>query len=729
VEDAVPFRLRRDLEVHPAEDGANVWTVKDPVRLTYFRLEAEEMCFLQLLDGATSLRDLHQQLTAEYPDVEFDESNLRQFLTNGMHSDLLVATVPGYGREVVHRKKRKQQSRILSRCFNLISYRFRGIDPTFLLTVLDRWLGWTFHRSARILGGFLVILSFLLFLTRWETLVAELSVLQQQLTPSSLLFCAIAVVGIKIIHELSHALTCYRHGGECHEIGILLIGVMPILYCDVSDSWMERNPAKRIQVSAAGIIVEILIASVFALLWMASVPGPAHALFLNIVLLCSLNTVLFNGNPLLRYDGYYVFSDMLGIPNLMSEARTCVGRVFDRWILGQSSPDMAESIPRRLLLPVYGIAAMTYRWFVLFGILFFIYSLLKPWRLEGLVVILAASAGAGMLMSLRGFVVRRWLSVSQSGSQSGSGRTRAMTGLLLLGAAVAAVLFLPLPYSVTAPFTLSPGVSSPTYVQSAGAVASHVNYGETVTSTDTIAQLHNPDILASIEVQTAELRLAEVRLRNLQSTRDVNEAAAAAIPAAEKAVASAQIKLQQLLADSGRLELRSDKAGTVYPPRNRLRDDAAVVRGRSWDGLPLSEENHSAWLEENTLVCWIGSPADFRAIAFVDHSVSEFVRGDASVTIEFDSMPGVSATGHVTEVASSDSPEIPPEIQLKGFVAMGGSESRPVEPVFAVQIRVDDFAGPVPPLYSTGHVVIQCRHQSLADRLWRMCAETFAFEL
>ncbi|HAD57886.1 MAG TPA: hypothetical protein DCG12_01400, partial [Planctomycetaceae bacterium] len=81
--------------------------------------------------------------------------------------------------------------------------------------------------------------------------------------------------------------------------------------------------------------------------------------------------------------------------------------------------DMAESIPRRLLLPVYGIAAMTYRWFVLFGILFFIYSLLKPWRLEGLVVILAASAGAGMLMSLRGFVVRRWLSVSQSGSQSG----------------------------------------------------------------------------------------------------------------------------------------------------------------------------------------------------------------------------------------------------------------------------------------------------------------------
>src|SRR5690606_35624007 len=95
----------------------------------------------------------------------------------------------------------------------------------------------------------------------------------------------------------------------------------PLPYCDTTDSWLHESRWNRAHVASAGILVEILIASICCLLWSVSVPGVLSLMLFNIMLICSVNTVLINGNPLLRYDGYYVLSDVLHYPNLGPEAR------------------------------------------------------------------------------------------------------------------------------------------------------------------------------------------------------------------------------------------------------------------------------------------------------------------------------------------------------------------------------------------------------------------------
>ena len=117
--------------------------------------------------------------------------------------------------------------------------------------------------------------------------------------------------GTKVFHELGHALICKHFGGECHQIGPMLLVFTPALYCDTSDSWMLPSRWQRAAVGMAGVATEILLAAVATMVWVSTAPGLTHYIAMNVMLVCSVSTLLFNANPLLRYDGYYVLSDHL----------------------------------------------------------------------------------------------------------------------------------------------------------------------------------------------------------------------------------------------------------------------------------------------------------------------------------------------------------------------------------------------------------------------------------
>ena len=140
----------------------------------------------------------------------------------------------------------------------------------------------------------------------------------------------IAIGVIKVCHELAHGIACHAGGGKCREMGLLLLFGVPCLYCDVSDAWLMPKRSHRIFVSAAGMIAECVIASVAVLVWAFTHDGGLHDLAAMIVVVASISTIVFNANPLMRYDGYFMLSDWVGVPNLSVESSDALRRLFDK---------------------------------------------------------------------------------------------------------------------------------------------------------------------------------------------------------------------------------------------------------------------------------------------------------------------------------------------------------------------------------------------------------------
>lgn len=722
----LPWQMRHDLVISVGTSERQNWVIKDPLQLTYFNVEAEEYAFLKRLNGKSTMETVKRELMRQFPDVEFSDQNLMMFLASGVKSGILIPLGVGYGEVLAHKHHAETHSAKVTRLFSLISHRFRGIDPTPILRPLNRLFGWVFDRRVQLATIVFLVVVAILVLSRWSQLTAELPTLAELFTPGNLVLITCSIAVIKVLHELGHALTCHHYGGECHELGVIVIGFLPLLYCDVSDSWLQQNRVRRIQVAGAGILVELVLAAICGVLWIASVPGALHAFFLNVMLLCSLNTLLVNGNPLLRYDGYYVLSDLLKIPNLGPQSRSAAISFVDRIVLGVPNyRDSRDSVSRTVAMPIFGVASFVYRWLVLVSILFFINGACRPLRLEIISYVLAISAFAGLAFPLAGFFRQRWVAMRNSTGVN----LRAIGGVIATGVLLAVVFLLPLPYSTDAPFTFSPGVSAPLYVQTAGQVEANASYGSLVEAGQLVASLRNPEITAAQTRLQGEVAIAKSRVFQLSSTRQSVAGAAAALPAAQKAVINAEDRLATVNAKAARLFLKSPGSGVVRPPRNRIQPIGQKLQQKFWTGTPLDRKNADTWLEEQTIVAWIGDNSDLRVLCYVPQRDIEFIAKGAEVDISFDSWPGEVLSGQVTQLSKTAETHVPQELNAKGLLS-SGPDGVPQTTVFAVYVRIQsEQAARLPPLYSTGRVSIECEQRSLAKRIWRLLRHTFAFDI
>src|SRR5262249_41538291 len=193
-------------------------------------------------------------------------------------------------------------------------------------------------------------------------------------------------------------LSCKYYGGEVHEMGFLLMCFSPALYCNVSDAWVLPNKWHRIIISFAGIYVELIIAAAATWVWWYTPTQPfINNLSLSLMVVCSVSTVVFNANPLMRYDGYYVLADWLEIPNLSEKANRFLSNVFQRECLGiEIPPDEYMELWRQILFITYAVVSYVYRWTVTFGILYLFSTFLKPYKLEVIGNLLAVAAFASM---------------------------------------------------------------------------------------------------------------------------------------------------------------------------------------------------------------------------------------------------------------------------------------------------------------------------------------------
>ena len=270
----LPLVMRRDLVIRPMKmRGRRLWVVKDPVALRYHQLRDEEYFVLRLLDGRTSSDDIRKRFSEQFAPREIEQDRFQGFVARLHREGLVVSAAAGQGDELLERRRKIVRHEWIEMASNLLALRFRGVDPQRFLDWLAPLGRWIFSRGFFVASLLLIASAIGMLLVHIETLRYRLPELRAFFGGHNLIWIAAAVAIAKVLHESGHALACRRFGGQCHEIGLMLLVFTPCLYCNVSDAWLMSNKWRRMAIGAAGMWVETMLASVATFFWWWT--GPA----------------------------------------------------------------------------------------------------------------------------------------------------------------------------------------------------------------------------------------------------------------------------------------------------------------------------------------------------------------------------------------------------------------------------------------------------------------------
>lgn len=722
-------RMRADLVITPRPTRhGRWWTVKDPLSLSYFQLRDEEVFVLRHLDGRTPVADILHAFWRRHAPVQLTLDELLSFVHRLAALGLITSDVAPPAMDLVARRDRRSARTWRARLLNPLAIRWRGIDPQPWLDRVYPLCRWMFSPPVLAAGAAVVAAALLLIVSEWARFQVRLPAASAILAPGNLIWIAVAIAFVKVLHELGHALTCRHLGGECHELGVMLLAFIPCLYCNVSDAWLFSSRWRRIAVSAAGIGVELFLAAVCTFLWWYSDPSPFNSICLSVMIVTSAGTLLLNGNPLLRYDGYYVLADLLDVPNLRGRAGAALRRYFARWVFGVVEPN-DDSYPARWRAPLalYGAASALYVWLVLWVLLRFFDQALEPHGLRPAVVVLATVAVGTRLASVASGAWRR---VAIWRSEGIMRPIRFSLGCLMVGGAAVLVLAVPFPHRVAAPLTIVPRDARPIHVTAPGAFAAVENarrarYGERVSAGDVIAVLENQEIGRDLVRLEAECQRQRIVVESLRRQQLAAPESAARLSSARAVLEDLQQQLEQRQRDHDQLVITAPATGVLYPPpRETMSEHHALHRERG----PLEDRNANAFLTSGTVVGVVGAPAQFDALLVVDQVDVPYVRVGQMVRLGLaQGGPDVCA-GRVVEVATRTLETLPEPLvrdgRLPSRVGPGGLVV-PVRPVYEVRVEIDDPAF-LPVVGGTGEGRIEVGRMTAARRLLRWFEATFA---
>jgi putative peptide zinc metalloprotease protein len=615
------LRMRADLTARKQRyHGAAYWVVKEPVGLNYYRFHEEEYAILCMLDGNSSMEQIKEQFEEEFTPQKITFGDLQQFIGMLHRSGLVVSEAAGQGRQLKQRRDEKKRKELMGKFTNIFAIRFRGIDPERILNRLHPIFGWLFHPFSIMFFTLLGLSALSLLLVQFDVFRTRLPTFHEFFGPHNWIYLGVTMGVVKVLHEFGHGLSCKYYGGECHEIGIMLLVFTPCLYCNVSDSWMLPSKWKRAFIGASGMYVELILASFATFIWWFSELGLLNHLALSMMFICSVSTVMFNANPLLRFDGYYITMDLAEIPNLRQKSTEVLKRFMVKTCLGIEQPP-SPFLPQRfqVFFALFTIASVTYRWVVVFSIMYFLTKVLEPY---GLKVIGELVAVAGLF----GLVVQPLIKLAKFFYLPGRMHkvklhrvvaTAAVVLLLVVGA-----LLIPLPYHVACTFEVSPRGAEQVYPGVSGHFhGALVEPGDYVVKDVTpLARLVNLDLLLAVEQLRGEKERLEVQLLNVKKQQRLNPAVSGQIETLEKMIETKTKQLSEKQIQASRLEIIAPVSGVVFPPPVRPFRDPGDGRLPSWSGSLFDKKNHGASLVERDQLCQIGDATAFEAVLVVDQA-------------------------------------------------------------------------------------------------------------
>ena len=729
----VTLRRRGDLVVNrQVYQGQAWWVVKDPISLHYFRFRPEEYALLDMLDGRTSLEDLKEQFEARFPPRRITVDELSRFIATLHRSGLVIGDRAGQGPQLFERRRQRIWREWMAWLANIMSMRFRGIDPDWLLERLDPWFGWLFSPPAIVAALVFVASALLLVLVNFDIFRSKLPEFHQFFAAGNWLYLGAALAVTKVLHEFGHGLSCKHYGGECHEMGAMLLVFTPCLYCDVSDSWMLPSKWKRAAIGAAGMYVEVIIASIATYLWWNSHPGTFNQLCLDVMFVSSVSTILFNANPLLRYDGYYILSDVLEIPNLRQKANTILQRIASRWCLGIKQQDDPFLPQRKLgLFALYAVASSLYGWVVTASIFLFVWNVFKPYRLEVLGQILAFGAVWGLVIRpLQGIIKFFKVPGRRDEVKSTNMAVTAVAAAVVLGS----IALIPLPQRVWCATELRPRGEEMVYVPVPGRLERlAVKAGAVVKKGDELARLVNVDLDLEIADLEGKAKQYESRLKSLERERFSDPAAGLEIGTVKESLASIRDQLDRKMKDRRELVLLAPRDGVVMPPMSLKSQGEQGGKLPAWSGNAISDRNLGAIFQEGTVLCMVGEPERFEAVMVVDQTEVEFVTEGQPVDLKLNSFPWQTFRGKVDQIAETHIEAGSERLSVKA----GGSvptetdpsgREIPISTSYEALMTLDDADAVFTP-GMRGTARIQVGSRTVGQWLLRLLWQTFNFRM
>lgn len=547
-------RVDRRVRFHRHQYRGEVWyVVQNPTTGRVHRLTPAAHTFIGLMDGQRTTQEVWDLAVAKLGD-EAPTQDEALWLLGLLHmAELLRCDVPP-DTQALFRRLQDEKRRERRRSRNPIAFRVPLVDPD---AFLARWQAWArpLFSPAGALVWCAVVLAAALAAARHAPELASASA--SLLEPAGLMALWCTYPAVKILHELGHAFAVKRWGGEVHEMGILFLVFLPVPYVDASAASVYPEKRCRMVVGAAGIAVELFLAALATFLWIAAEPGMVRHVAFAVMLVGGVSTVLFNGNPLLRFDGYHVLADAIEIPNLAPRANRYVGALARRWLLGLHRTTLPETAPGEARWLVgYAVASYAYRTVLLLAIALF---LAERFFVVGVVLALVALATSIVLPVLRRVA---WVLTDPV---VGERRGRAVAGSAG-GVAVGAGLLL--------------GVPLPLHTQSQGVVwlpeRAHVRAGADGFVQEVLVEPHTSvspgqplvrtrDPWTETRVRILEAERRELRLRVLAASRESRVQA----DIARERLADAEAALARARERAGAVVIRSPTAGVFVVAEGR----------------------------------------------------------------------------------------------------------------------------------------------------------------
>lgn len=466
------------------------YVLQDTFTQKFFRVTPEAWGFLGRLTPERTVDEVWQAYVIKHADAAPGQDEVVQLLSQLNAANLLYFRNQPDSGSLFRRAEMRRQRELQGKLMAFLYLRFPLVSPDRLLNRLRGLIHLVFHPVTALLWLAVVTLGAMAALDQRQALADGAEGL---LALDNLPWLYLSLAGLKLFHEFGHAFACKRFGGAVNTLGVMLLILTPLPYVDVSTSWAFRSRWQRALVGASGMLAELLLAAVGALIWANTGDGLVHGIAFNIMVVGSVSSLLFNGNPLLRFDAYYILIDVIDIPNLYQKgAQQCL-YLADRYILG--TPGTHAPANDRWewgWMTGYGVLSYLYRLLISAGVILFV---LDRWFAVGLVM-LAVAVFTMLAMPLYKFYVYL------GGPRLQRNRPRALVSSALVAATVVGLVgFVPLPSAIRANGVLEAELTTTMFSSADGwLVEIAVDNGALLRRGDVIARLRNPDLEQDLEV-------------------------------------------------------------------------------------------------------------------------------------------------------------------------------------------------------------------------------------
>jgi putative peptide zinc metalloprotease protein len=364
-------RLRSHFRIHRhSYRGARWYVLEDRISRRSHRFDPQAYFVIGLMNGHRSMQEIWDAALARFGDQAPAQDEVIRLLGQLHLADVVQCEIAPDVDELLRRMHRIGSRARLARWMAPLAIKIPLFDPERLLA---RWLPWyrpLFGAFGAALWLAVVGWGAAAAVQHWGQLSQDLG--SRVLAPQNLAVIVLLFPLLKALHEFGHACAVKAWGGEVHEMGIMLLVLMPVPYVDASAANAFPEKRRRVVVGAAGMIVELFVAAIALALWLEMQPGMLRAMLFNVMLIAGISTVLFNANPLLRFDGYYILSDLIEIPNLRQRAQQYLGSLFERGLFGIDVPRVEAGAAERAWLVAFAVGSFVYRIVITLAIAAFI---------------------------------------------------------------------------------------------------------------------------------------------------------------------------------------------------------------------------------------------------------------------------------------------------------------------------------------------------------------------